>query len=73
VLQPGRDGLNGSLSIYVKRQDRTVEGPFSSSYKLEVFDFTIVDGNDDKIYEFGDTITLTNLKVINKGMSVCYP
>lgn len=67
VLQPGKNGDNASVRISVRKENGKVDGPFSTSYKLEILDFDIVDGNDDEIYEFGDEITLTNIRVINNG------
>ena len=65
--QPGRDGPNGAVHIFVQKANGKLDGPFPSVYWLEVVDFDIVDGNNDGILEFGEEITLQNIRVCNKG------
>jgi hypothetical protein len=71
VLQNGRDGANGAVHIFVRMESGHTEGPFPSAYRLEVVGFDIVDGNDDDILEFGDEITLANVRVSNTGSPGC--
>lgn len=68
-LEAGKDGLDGSVHIFVQNQDGQLVGPFASGYKLEVVDFDILDGNDDGVLEFGEEITLTNIRIRNAGNS----
>jgi hypothetical protein len=73
VLQNGIDGGDGAIHIYVRMEGGHVDGPFLSAYKLEVSGFDIIDGNDDGILEFGDEITLANIRVSNIGLSCEFP
>jgi len=67
-LFPGNNGSNGAVNIFVKRIGRQIpDGPYPSTYSLEVTSFDIVDGNDDGILEFGDEISLENISVRNSG------
>jgi len=67
-LENGEDGPDGSVHIFVQNQDGQLVGPFASVYKLEVVGFDILDGNDDGVLEFGEEITLTNIRIRNAGI-----
>jgi len=69
-LVNGKDGQNASVFIYIKDPNTgSLAGPYSSAYRLEVVDFDIIDGNEDGILEFGEQITLRNIRVKNVGSS----
>jgi hypothetical protein len=48
-------------------QNEEVSGPFASPFHLELFDFDVIDGNEDGIFEFGEEILLRNIRVQNSG------
>jgi hypothetical protein len=54
--------------MYIRRDGKIeLEGPYPSSYCLEIETFDILDQNDDGIYEFGEDLTLANIVVKNSG------
>jgi hypothetical protein len=63
----GEDGVDGTVNMYIESADNQITGPYSSPFKLEVTEFEIVDGNEDGILEFGEDITLRNIRVSNSG------
>lgn len=68
-IENGKDGANGTLSIFIQNQDGQLTGPFASAYQLEVLDFDIVDANEDGVLEFGEEITLRKIRIKNSGSS----
>ena len=63
----GANGENGMIEMYVQDGPGEERGPYKSSYQLRVVEFDIIDENEDGIYEFGETITMTNIRVKNIG------
>ena len=63
----GSDGPNGEIQIYIEKPGAATAGPYSSAYNLEVVEFEIVDSNEDSIFEFGEEVTLRNIRVRNSG------
>ena len=47
-------------------------GPYTSAYKLKIVDFDIVDANEDGVLEFGEEITLRNIRVQNAGFYLLF-
>jgi hypothetical protein len=64
-LYPGRNGAPGSAVITVKHGDAHVTYP--SRYWLLVTGFDIKDENDDGIFEPGEHILVSNIKIQNTG------
>jgi hypothetical protein len=69
VLADGTHGQDGRVQIFVENQNGQYSGPYLSSFHLEVADYDIVDSNEDGIIEFGEEITLKNIRVRNSGKS----
>lgn len=67
TLIDGENGKDGTIHIFVKKPDGNLAGPFDSSYKLEVVELEVVDGNEDEIIEFGEEVVLRNIRVGNSG------
>jgi hypothetical protein len=63
----GSDGPIGEIQIYIQKPDGVTAGPYSSSYNLEVVEFEVVDSNEDDVLEFGEEVTLRNIRVRNSG------
>lgn len=55
-LEDGNNGRNGSVQIFIQGQNEEVSEPFASPFRLELFDFDVIDGNEDGIFEFGEEI-----------------
>jgi len=68
IVKDGQDGLPGLVEILVEGDDGKFVGPYPSQYRLEVFDFDIVDSNCDGIFEFGEELTIRNIQVRNTGL-----
>jgi hypothetical protein len=66
-LEDGNNGPNGSVQIFIKEQNERVLGPFASPFQLELFDFEVIDSNEDGIFEFGEEIILRNIRARNSG------
>jgi hypothetical protein len=66
-LEDGINGPNGSVQIFIKEQNERVLGPFASPFHLDLFDFEVIDSNEDGIFEFGEEILLGNIRVRNSG------
>jgi len=64
-LFPGRDGEDGSLTILVETDEGTVSYP--GLYKLTLGGFRASVGADNGIFEPGDTITISDIEVVNDG------
>lgn len=62
------------MHIFVQDLDGQLAGPFQSAYKLELLDFEIANAIEDADLEFGEKITLQNIRIKNTGLcfSVCY-
>lgn len=64
----GSNGPDGEVQIYIEKADGTTAGPYGSLYNLEVIEFEVVDSNEDGILEFGEEVTLRNIRVRNSGL-----
>lgn len=67
-LYPGRNGPPGTAMIVVKHGDSLVTYP--SRYWLQVIGFDLKDENDDGIFEPGEHVFISNIKVQNTGMRI---
>jgi hypothetical protein len=67
VIVDGEDGVPGQVEIFIEGEGGKFAGPYPSQYKLEAFNFEIVDGNGDGIFEFGEELTIRNIHVRNAG------
>ena len=68
-LENGADGQDGAVAIYIENADAQLTGPFATPFHLEISDFEVVDSNEDGIIEFGEEVTIRNIRVQNSGMS----
>lgn len=64
----GSNGPDGEGQIYIEKPDGVTTGPYKSSYNLEAVEFEVVDSNEDGIVEFGEEVTLRNIRVRNSGL-----
>ena len=69
ALINGKDGPAGTVNIFIEDREGQIKGPFFSQYKLEVIDFSIVDGNGDGVLEFGEEIIVKDIRICNRGCS----
>jgi hypothetical protein len=67
IVVDGADGADGTVEIFVEGEDGKFMGPYRSQYHIEALDFDIVDGNDDGVFEFGELLTVQNIRIRNIG------
>jgi len=68
-LTNGIPGVDGSFEIFIANKKSKLSGPYPSAWSLKVVDCDICDSNDDGIIEFGEEITIKNIRVRNSGKS----
>lgn len=66
TLHKGRPGRAGTFSFFVVRENGARE-QYHGCYNLQVYDFEMVDENDDGIYEPGEHVLIKNIKIHNTG------
>ena len=67
ALFDGENGDDGVVDIFVQDANNQLTGPYATPFHLEVTDFEIVDSNEDGILEFGEDITIRNIRIRNSG------
>jgi hypothetical protein len=62
----GSQGPNGKFEVIVHNENGSTE-TFARSYDLELISFTMLDENLDGIFEFGERVLISGIKVKNVG------
>jgi hypothetical protein len=67
-LLPGSRGMDGSVTIAVRRNNGAYE-EYRSCYRIELVHFDVEDENGDGIFEPGEHLFIRRMRIRNSGMS----